>query len=164
MADNDPKDGQPDPAAMIRELGGIVRRIDNMTFLMGFKERRRDELIPALREALGRDRVETKFIDFDARRDPKTPHWCIMCQRDLDPATENREVRLILIDNRSQPHALHVDDEALFDLGVLLTDGEDGGRMPIGRDCARKLGKQWHMARREPEPLIPTSMEKEKSK
>jgi len=157
-----PEPRRPDAAAMLRELTDAVRRIDNMKFLMGFKERRRDELIPLVREAIGRDRIRTAFIDFDARRDPRTAHWCIMCQRDLDPATENREVRLILIDNRAQPHALHVEDEALFDLGVLQTDGEDGGRVPIGRDCARRLGKDWHMARREPEPLIPMMMEKDK--
>ena len=141
----------PDPTELLRELDDTVRRIGNMRYLMAFKERRRDELVETLRAALGRDTARTEFIDFDARRDPKTGYYCPMCQKDIQPDSDHVEVRLILIDNRAQPHALHADDELLVDLGVLrLPPGaEDEGRRPMGRDCARRMGKGWTMPRRD---------------
>lgn len=153
-----------DPAAMLRELADTVRRIDNMRFLVGFKEKRRDELVEAVRAGIGRTDARVAFVDFDARRDPKTPIWCIRCQKDIKPGEDHLEIRLVLTSNGSWPNSLHPDDEALYDLGVLTVEGgEDRGRVPIGRDCARKHGREWCMARRATEPLIPNTMEKRKS-
>lgn len=86
------------------------------------------------------------FIDFDARRTPKTDRWCIMCQRDLKPSAKARRVRVI--DIGGGPYSIHPEDEATFDaLGGRLPDHPDEqrdlGQQLIGLDCARKHGLEW---------------------
>ncbi len=49
-----------------------------------------------------------KFIDFDARRDPKTERWCIMCQRDLKRGSGYRYVNVVEF-----MQAVHPDDYSL---------------------------------------------------
>lgn len=139
---------KPKPSTLLRELEDTVRRIDNMHYLLGFKEKRRDEIVAELQAVLERTEAQTTFIDFDARRDPKTKTWCIMCQKDLDPEATKTEVRLIMKDSAAAPYALRAADEILFNLGVLTTDGQDYGRHAIGSDCAKKLGKEWVLPRK----------------
>jgi hypothetical protein len=81
----------------------------------------------------------TKFIDFDARPNPKTSHWCIACQRDLDPSKPAFWVHCV----DGAPYALHPEDEAIYNA---LPDSAKGGEMgcfPIGNDCVKKLGVEW---------------------
>jgi hypothetical protein len=76
----------------------------------------------------------TKFLDYDARRTPKTDFCCVMCQRDLDPT--DRKVRWVhLVDD---VFVLHPADESLY-----TADARDRGAFPIGPDCAKKLGRAW---------------------
>lgn len=77
--------------------------------------------------------IRTKFIDFDARRLPKTDHWCVCCQRDLKVGTEYRAVKLL---NDEEPFAIHPDDHGPLPRKL----------WPIGMDCARRLGMEWTVA------------------
>jgi hypothetical protein len=79
----------------------------------------------------------TKFTNYDARRDPKTDHFCCVCQKDLKPGAPFRMVHLV----DGGGFVLHPEDEALYS-----RTGErrgDVGGHPIGPDCARKLGLEW---------------------
>lgn len=76
----------------------------------------------------------TKFLDYDARRTPKTDFCCVMCQRDLDPA--DRKVRWVHIVD--EVLVLHPADEALY-----TPDAQDRGAFPIGPECAKKIGIEW---------------------
>lgn len=86
-----------------------------------------------------------KFIDFDARRDPKTKRWCIMCQRDLKPLARARTVRVA--DIGGAPYSVHPDDETQFDAEgatIVATNGyRDLGQCLIGLDCAKAHGLEW---------------------
>ncbi len=90
-----------------------------------------------------RDLVRMRFIDFDARRDPKTDHWCVMCQKELNPDRPCRWVRLV--DVSGAPNAVLPEDAILLDRGELKLPprSTDYGMTPIGRDCARVLGIEW---------------------
>lgn len=73
-----------------------------------------------------------RFLDFDARREPKTAHFCIKCQRDLDPSKPFRTVRVLSNGSAMVVHpkgAQPADDEAEV--------------WPIGNDCAAALGIFW---------------------
>lgn len=52
--------------------------------------------------------LRTKFIEFDARRDPKTDFFCVACQKDMDRAKPVRAVHMV----DGGYHALHPADEA----------------------------------------------------
>lgn len=77
--------------------------------------------------------IRRRFVDFDARREPKTTCWCCWCQRDLDPATEHLAAYL-----DGDMHAIHPED--LSTRGVMA---DDCGWLLIGRDCANKLGLEF---------------------
>lgn len=77
--------------------------------------------------------VRLKFINYDARRQPKTSRWCIGCQRDLKP---NETPRLVYVTADYQ--AVHPDD--LNDRGP---QPSDFGWKLIGLSCARRLGLEW---------------------
>lgn len=85
----------------------------------------------------------TKFLDFDARREPKTDRYCIKCQKDMAPDQVCRMVHIV--DGGAM--VLHPDDEeAYLAAGRALPGGQhpgDCGCHPIGGDCARKLGLDW---------------------
>lgn len=49
--------------------------------------------------------MRTAFIDYDARREPKTDCYCCACQRDLKPGQRYRWVHLV----SGAPFALHPD-------------------------------------------------------
>lgn len=74
------------------------------------------------------------FLDYDARRDPKTNHFCIRCQRDFKPDQPRRWVRLIC----GGAWVLHPEDDAAY-----VPDGGDTGFHEIGADCARKIGIEY---------------------
>jgi hypothetical protein len=78
--------------------------------------------------------LRTKFIDFDARRDPKTDFFCCACQKDMDRSKACYAVHLV----DGGPFALHPDDEVKY-----IPDGGELGCHPIGNDCAKKLGLEW---------------------
>lgn len=78
--------------------------------------------------------LRTKFLDYDARKLPKTDRFCIMCQRDLKPNQPCRSVHLI----NGTMLVLHPGDEAKY-----TPNSGDMGSHLIGMDCARKLGMEW---------------------
>lgn len=96
--------------------------------------------------------IRTKAFDFDARRDPKTNHFCAMCQKDMDPAKPYRTVRII----DGGATVLHPDDEARY--------RPDRDERPItgsiGSDCARRLGIEWTFAPQTTPSPTPTRKER----
>lgn len=74
----------------------------------------------------------TKFVNYDARRDPKTDHFCCCCQRDIGP---NTVPRLLYLANDMS--AVHPEDV----LGSERAD--DYGWKAIGPECAKRLGLEW---------------------
>jgi hypothetical protein len=77
--------------------------------------------------------LRTKFLDYDARRTPKTPFSCVMCQRDLDPhSLKVRWVHLV-----EDVHILHPADEGLY-----TADAQDRGTFPLGPECVKKIGAE----------------------
>ena len=69
-----------------------------------------------------------KFLEYDSRPEPKTEHFCIACQRDLDPSKPYRTVRLtremmVVYPGDKPPQTAEV--------------------WAIGPDCAEKLGLEW---------------------
>ena len=78
--------------------------------------------------------LRTKFIDFDARHDPKTDFFCCACQKDMDPSKPCFAVHMV----DGGYYALHPADEAKY-----TSDGGEMGCWPIGNDCAKKLGLEW---------------------
>jgi hypothetical protein len=133
-----------DMAKLVRELAGVDRRIDNMRYLIEFQQERRDKVVGRMRAALGRAAVRTTAVDSGAGREPGTDHRCIMCQQDLDPDGPAGVVRLMRTADDGA-HAVHVEDIGLLDIGVLdrPTGAQDGGDVPIGLDCAGRLGEGW---------------------
>lgn len=87
-----------------------------------------------LADVLNPNRVRTKFLDYDARRDPKTNRFCIRCQKDLKPGTPSRMVHVI----NGGSHILHPRDEAIY-----VSDRGDMGGFEIGPECARIVGLEW---------------------
>jgi hypothetical protein len=73
--------------------------------------------------------LRLKFLDYDARCQPKTEFFCIACQRDLDPTEPQRAIRIT-----SEMMVVHPDDEPPI--------GAEAWQ-PIGNDCAKKLGLGW---------------------
>lgn len=78
-----------------------------------------------------RDRV--KYTDPDFRRRPKTALFCYQCQKDLDPASAHRLVYVV-----DGMNALHPGDAA-----GRVKGPNDLGWLPIGSDCAKRLGLEW---------------------
>lgn len=73
-----------------------------------------------------------RFLDFDARRDPKTQHFCIKCQRDLDPTVPFRTVTVLSNGSAMVVHPKGAQPPA-----------ESAQPWPIGDDCAYRLGVFW---------------------
>jgi hypothetical protein len=80
--------------------------------------------------------IRTEFIDYDARRTPKTKRFCVKCQKDLDP---RKAVRRVFVTEGM--HAVHPDDVACY-----TPKKSDPGWLLIGFDCARALGMEWSVA------------------
>jgi len=148
---NDGLVGQDSPSpqdSLKLELADVDRRIGNLKAILAEKLEKRSRILMVLETEGPRTEARLKFIDFDARRDPKTPFWCIMCQKDLKPDQAHKLVRLILTDHGAWPHAMHPDDVASFDAGELTIpeNAHDHGAVRIGMDCAKKLGLAWTLA------------------
>src|ERR1035441_7774351 len=77
--------------------------------------------------------IRKEFIDYDARRKPRTKRFCVKCQKDLDPA---KLVRRIYVTRDME--AVHPDD-----IGRYQPSDGDLGWWLIGNDCARILGMEW---------------------
>jgi hypothetical protein len=73
-----------------------------------------------------KSQIRKEFIDYDARRKPRTKRFCVKCQKDLDPAKLVRRVYV------------HPDD-----IGRYQPSDGDLGWWLIGNDCARILGMEW---------------------
>jgi hypothetical protein len=69
----------------------------------------------------------TEFMDPDYRRNPKTPFFCIRCQKDIKPGQGHRWVYCGV----DLAFAVHPED----------VTNED--KFPIGSDCAKKIGLEW---------------------
>jgi hypothetical protein len=70
--------------------------------------------------------MRTIFLDYDARREPKTDRYCIKCQKDISPGAPARVVRLVDV------MVVHPDDA-----------GAEGEDHLVGIDCAKKLGLEF---------------------
>jgi hypothetical protein len=78
-------------------------------------------------------KIRTEFIDYDARRTPKTKRFCVKCQKDIHPHETCRRVFVT-----EGMHAVHPDDVARY------TPAEnDPGWQLLGSICARALGVEW---------------------
>lgn len=131
---------------ILSSISDVDRRIDNMKYLLDAKIGEKSRLIEMGQEILGRTEARIKFIDFDARRDPKTKRWCIMCQKDIKPEAKARFVQFV--DIGGGPYAIHPDDVEYIKSGILTLPAnavrhED---QVIGTDCAKKLGLEWTIA------------------
>jgi hypothetical protein len=79
------------------------------------------------------DRIRKKFIDYDARRKPRTRRYCGRCQKDIDPGKPTRRVYVT-----GDMEAVHPED-----LGSYVRSDSDFGWLLIGNECARILGIEW---------------------
>lgn len=70
--------------------------------------------------------MRSVFLDYDARREPKTTRYCVRCQRDIRPDQTARVVRV------KDAMVLHPDDA-----------GAHGNEFLIGLDCAKALGLEF---------------------
>ena len=77
--------------------------------------------------------IRKEFIDYDARREPRTKRFCVRCQKDLD---SDKLVRRVYVTGDME--AIHPDD-----FGRYLPSDGDFGWLLIGNDCARILGMEW---------------------
>jgi hypothetical protein len=76
--------------------------------------------------------IRKEFIDYDARRKPRTKRSCVRCQKDLP----GKPVRRVYVTRDME--AVHPDD-----FGRYLPSDSDFGWLLIGNDCARILGMEW---------------------
>jgi len=84
-------------------------------------------------ELADESQIRRKFIDYDARRKPRTKRFCVKCQKDLDTSKPVRRVYVT-----GDMEAIHPDDFGRY----LHSDG-DFRWLLIGNDCARILGMEW---------------------
>lgn len=81
-------------------------------------------------------------LDPDYRRDPRTQHFCSLCQKDIKHAPDETAY-LHFVDGGMW--ILSVADEARYEAMSAKQPGrQDAGELgfhPVGNDCARKLPK-----------------------
>lgn len=70
--------------------------------------------------------MRSVFLDYDARREPKTARYCIRCQRDIGTDQPARIIRVL------DAQVLHPDDA-----------GTAGCDFLIGLDCAQQIGMEY---------------------
>ena len=73
------------------------------------------------------DRIRKKFIDYDARRKPRSVRFCVKCQKDLDP----KPVRRVYV--TADMVAVHPDDFRQY-----VPTAGDFGWLLIGNDWKSK--------------------------
>jgi hypothetical protein len=83
-------------------------------------------------EELADSQIRKEFIDYDARRKPRSVRFCVKCQKDLDP----KPVRRVYV--TADMVAVHPDDFRQY-----VPTAGDFGWLLIGNDCARILGTEW---------------------
>ena len=79
----------------------------------------------------------TTFIDYDARREPKTDRFCVRCQKDIRPDSPARVVHLV----DGSTNALRPEDEAKYKQEG--NQAGDQGAWLLGMDCAKQIGLEW---------------------
>lgn len=79
--------------------------------------------------------IRRKPLDPDFRREPKTDHWCFLCQKDLKPGAPYRVIRMEL----DVFHAIHPDDWEAAKTEITRPIEQ----WQIGPDCARRIGLEW---------------------
>lgn len=79
----------------------------------------------------------TKFIDYDARRNPKTTRYCVCCQKDIKPGSK---FRLVYVGEGME--AIHPEDVQTY-LSSPVKSSIDIGPFELGMTCAKKLGLEW---------------------
>lgn len=80
-----------------------------------------------------------RFLEYDSRPTPKTEHYCVACQRDLDPTLPSRTVRIT-----AEMMVVHPEDKPPATASL----------WSLGPDCAAKLGLEWSV------PAAPVSTSK----
>lgn len=78
--------------------------------------------------------MRTTFLDYYAHRNPKTDHYCCMCQRDLNQKKQFRTVRVSMDMMVLHPGDYDTTSSRLFE------------KFAIGMDCAKRLGLEWSVA------------------
>lgn len=83
-------------------------------------------------------------LDPDYRREPKTPHFCCLCQRDIKTPI-NETAYLHWIDGGNAILSVR-DEQRHAELSAKQYGGQFPGEMgslPVGADCARKLPREF---------------------
>lgn len=88
-------------------------------------------------------KIDSKWINPDFRRDPKTAHYCAICQRDLKPNQPHRFIMFEL----DRYEAIAPDQWQLAQDTIPQTRAPHLQPVlfvqPIGMDCAKRLGLEW---------------------
>lgn len=95
----------------------------------------------------GKMTYRTKFLDPDYRRQPKTNHYCIRCQRDIQPGSE---VRWVAFELDHPESVIHPDDLAKAWEHIRPRRAPHHHNHciqfePIGSECVKKIGREWTM-------------------
>lgn len=75
-------------------------------------------------------------LEPDSRRDPRTAIYCALCQKDI-----KGEPRFFAHMVHGCFAAVHKEDRLLAD--EVLEDNENYGILPIGSECAKKIGAEY---------------------
>jgi len=73
------------------------------------------------------DQISIFDLDPDFRKEPKTDHYCALCQRDLQAAKRHAQI-----------HLAYVEGFELVANGSAV-EGEDHGLKPVGPECVKKV-------------------------
>lgn len=79
--------------------------------------------------------IRTVFIECNARPEPKTNRYCVVCQKDIKPGRPARVAEWEL----DTFHAIHVDDLGRARAEIIRP--MDTGL--LGADCAKRLGLEY---------------------
>lgn len=83
-----------------------------------------------------------KFVDPDFRNDPKTKVFCFVCQKDI-----KQRVRYLGHAAFGCVVVVHPDDREIADRE--LPPEDNNGLLPVGPDCAKRIGLEWFVAQEE---------------
>lgn len=78
----------------------------------------------------------SKWVDPDFRRDPKTDLYCFVCQKDL-----KKGFRYLGHAIMGATEVVHPDDRQIADRE--LPSEDNLGLLPVGSDCAKRVGLEW---------------------
>lgn len=80
-----------------------------------------------------------KFVDPDFRREPKTKVYCFVCQKDI-----KNGVRYVGHAAFGCAVVVHPEDREVADRELSAVD--NNGLLPVGPDCAKRVGLEWFVA------------------